>query len=152
MKTLFSAIAVLACLIATPARAQNVTNTLHVHGQETIDGAKNPELVPDPIAYHLVLIHYANLAAVLPNEQDVLGPIGLSHSDSDALARILSRYKAAHEKETRALAEGQDYRSRRDAHALAAKAEIEHGLSQDGSIKFAAFVQREKARMQVPKQ
>jgi hypothetical protein len=154
MKTLFPAVAVLVCLVASPARCQNVANSLMVHGQETIDGSKHPELVPDALAYHLVLVHYANLVASADKYQvaALLSPMNLSQSDRTALVGILRQYKTEHDSAVKALSAGSDYRSTRDMRASTAKSDIQNKLSVAGAERFAAYVEQLKAHMQVPKQ
>jgi hypothetical protein len=62
----------------------------------TIDGAKNPELIPDDVAYRLIFIAFAEAEdATAEQKARALGkinPIGFSSDDADAFLRLMGQF------------------------------------------------------------
>ena len=63
----------------------------------TIDGAKNPELIPDEVAYRMIVLAIAEPAnatdAATERARAKLGPIGFSEDDAAAFLTLLSEYQ-----------------------------------------------------------
>jgi len=134
----------------------------------TIDGAKNPELIPDEVAYRLVLLAIAepeNAAdAQKARFQAKVAPAGLDGNDAEALLGILgpfqSQLDAADAQGSQILARdpippsgSPDYQQllqlgqQKDTALAQAISALPARLSADGVAKFQAFVQIQKKGM-----
>lgn len=134
----------------------------------TVDGAENPELIPDDAAYRLVLVAIAEREDATKAEtarfRAKIGSAGLNEEDAEALRLIL----AALQKQLDALNAQAHQILARDALPLAgtpdnqqlvelnkkrapvfreAMSAIPARLSLEGAAKFQAYVQNEKRRM-----
>ncbi len=62
----------------------------------TIDGAKNPELIPDDVAYRLVFLAFAEPENATDEERararGKINGVGLGEDDADALLLLLSQF------------------------------------------------------------
>jgi hypothetical protein len=62
----------------------------------TIDGAKNPELIPDDVAYRLIFIAFAEpedaTAEQKVRARGKINPIGFSSDDADAFLQLLAQF------------------------------------------------------------
>jgi hypothetical protein len=134
----------------------------------TIDGAKNPELIPDDVAYRLVLLAVAEPEdasdAQKARFRAKIAPAGLNEADTEAFRLIL----AALQKQLDALNAQANQILARDPMPLAgtpdyqqlvelskqrqpvfaeAMSALPARLSADGVAKLQAYVQNEKRRM-----
>src|SRR5579859_4214650 len=86
----------------------------HVHlglvpGQ-VIDGSKNPELIPDSVAYRLYFV--ATAIPVLPTDEQTriqrarLGSTGLAQKDKEALSFVLANFTVQHAEIVKAYNDG----------------------------------------------
>jgi hypothetical protein len=62
----------------------------------TIDGAKNPELIPDDVAYRLIFLAFAEPEDATPEQKararGKINPIGFSSDDADAFLQLLAQF------------------------------------------------------------
>ncbi len=135
---------------------------------DTIDGAKNPELIPDDAAYRAVFIALAEREDATDAEKArfraKIGPAELSDEDSEALFRVLGNFQKqvdalnaqAQEIKVRSpipLAGTADYQqlvglsAQRQSVVAEAMSAVPARLTIEGAAKFAEFVQKEKRRM-----
>jgi hypothetical protein len=118
-----------------------------------VDGAKNPELIPDYASYRLMLIHLASLTSIDPQtaarQSAAYSQIGLSPTDTVILQTQVSGFKVVYSQwQTEA---GRSPSVAADEHVktmvLAFRDSILKGLTTEGARKFVQFVEREKAHM-----
>ena len=140
----------------------------HRHDDNVIDGAKNPELIPDATAFRLWLV----TASVLPNatgqeraaQKAHLSRVGLriGSTDEQALQTILTEFKSQYttlinrynETATADLARGIQpdqslFLQQRDDLVATTRTAITSRLSRDGAALVNAHVQSEKKNMQL---
>jgi hypothetical protein len=134
----------------------------------TIDGAKNPELIPDEVAFRLVFLGLAEREEATEAEnarfRAKIASAGLDEEDTEALFRVLANF---HKQLDELNAKAQEIRSRnpiiqagtpdyeqlvelskqRDPVYAEAMSAVPARLSLMGMDKFHAYVQKEKRRM-----
>ena len=140
----------------------------HIHPDVTVvDGAKNPELIPDSAAYRMWLLMVSLPPDSTAKQQAVqrahLRRLAISEGDASRLLSILSefrtRYSALitqHNENERAALRGvvrpvdePAFLKARDDLVLATRSAIAQTLSQDAASRVDAFIQGEKRRMQI---
>jgi len=150
----------------TPAAAQPQTAQPDPPG--TIDGAKNPELIPDDVAYRMVLLGIAEpenaTDAQKARFQAKIASAGLNGDDTQALLGILGTFQSqldalnAHTNLILAsdpipLAGTPDYQKlvdlgkKREPVFTQAMSALPARLSADGAAKLLAYVQNQKRGM-----
>jgi len=149
-----------------PAAAQPATAKPDPPG--TIDGSKNPELIPDDAAYRAVFVALAEREEATEAEKavfrDTAASTGLDEQDTEALFRILAAFRKQMD-DLRAqakqiltrnpipLAGTSDYQQlvelskKQGAAFREATSALPARLSLEGVAKFDAYVQKEKRRM-----
>jgi hypothetical protein len=144
----------------TFAQAKHDHNTVVV---PIIDGTKNPELIPDLVAYRLYLVTVGELptakAEDTERQQAHLAKVGLIKEDAAAVVKIANDFK----KQYRALID--DYNAhldaqridpvafsmfmlKRDALVASAMSSLRNNLTQEGFAGFDKHIQAEKSHMQ----
>ena len=137
---------------------------------DTIDGAKNPELIPDDVAYRLIFLAIAEPEDAPPERlalaRDKIAPTGLSENDTQAFLLLLTGFR----KQFDALNAQEDGIFKRNfaVHPLSTDAEqlrtlrtrrlqliadtiaaLPARLSDEGFAKLQEHVQREKRSMKM---
>jgi len=134
----------------------------------TIDGAKNPELIPDQVAYRLVLLGIAEpenaTDAQKARFQAKIAPAGLDVSDTEALLGVLAPFQTQLDglnaqgnqilaRNPFPLSGTPDYQNlvqlgqQKDAAIAQAISALPARLSSDGAAKLQSFVQTQKQGM-----
>jgi hypothetical protein len=120
-----------------------------------IDGSQTPELIPDNIAYRLVL------GSLQPNGDPLtarrqaaqIAQMGLSLDDATALltnqAIFMSAWQALADLRVAGTIDYPTYQSELDALVTAARADFAAALTTDGMAKLDAYVQTSKTGMVV---
>ena len=138
----------------------------HVHTPTTpvIDGATNPELIPDGTAYRLVFVVAAESANPLPDEvarhSAYLGKLGMKDSDRQLLADALKVFKGQYDDLMKnyndaaqvAMVHGQAPDTaallrQREALVQSTRDKLKLLLTSEGITSLDAFVQAEKHSM-----
>ena len=155
MKT---ALIALWCLLASVAVLAQVQ---HNHpAVAIIDGAKNPELIPDIVTYRLYLLTVAHMTPTLQEAQ--LKSAGLSPSEIPAAAKVLDDFKTqfdalrkAHNdavvaaKASRPRPDSRLFAMQRDALVNSAVGALGGALTANGMQAFRSHVTAEKKRMKL---
>lgn len=115
-----------------------------------VDGAKNPELIPDHASYRLVLIHLSSMATARQDTR--IQMIGLQGGDAQTLKNEVALFKKEYDlwkaKVGAQPPSDQDDKAAK-AMVLASRAAILNMLSPSGASKLSQYVEREKTRMVV---
>jgi hypothetical protein len=148
-------VVVLLCLFAIPSRSRQitVTPTQNIVPTETIDGSKNPELIPDSVAYRLFFIHAAlplnATAPQLRRQRANLAATGLDPIDQLALAAALADFYSNHASFAEKYKDGDtgNLETDRDAVTQVTRDKLSQLLTPASLKKLDAFIQREKSGM-----
>ena len=156
MKT---ALIVLWCLLASVVPLAQVK---HNHPAVTIiDGSRNPDLIPDIVAYRLYLLTVAHMQPALQEAQ--LKSAGLSPSEIPAAAKVLSDFKTSFDALSKAhndavMAAANASGPRPDSHLFALQCDalvnsavsaLQSVLTANGMQAFRTHVTAEKKRMKL---
>lgn len=130
-----------------------------IHPPGTIDGRATPELIPDIVAYRLVLVAFAQPASATQKQKALqrsqLAQFNMSEGEMAGFGSILenfhSGYRAliATQRPSMSNSERAAFFSSRDMIVNNALLRLSSTLSQNAMIRFRAFVLSEKARMTV---
>jgi hypothetical protein len=166
-------IGIATCLLVCRAQAQIVSDQLggpsHVHASATdgiVDGAANPELVPDSVAYRLYFIAVSEKPNPTPEEATRqlahIRRIGLEDTDQNALIDVLTEFKTRYDEmvtQFNAIAEADTaagtrpdiatFLRNRDKLIQDVREALARALSQEGVAKLNNHVQAEKKNMKV---
>jgi len=153
---------------AAPGPAAAQPSTAKPDPPGTIDGSKNPELIPDDVAYRMVFVGVAeredSTEAEKARFRAKIASAGLDDEDSEALFRVLAAFQKqvdalnAQAQEIRVrspipLAGTPDYQQlvelskKRQPVFREAMSALPARLSLEGAAKFQTYVQNEKRRM-----
>jgi hypothetical protein len=156
-------------LAITNLASPTIVYSQHVHQvgpYSIVDGKKNPELISDAIAYHLVFTHIANIMAdpksPAGQTEAICDAIGLSGKDRQQFAAVLNEYRSqqnlaiiAHNLDAeKAVANGKlppSFVPERDASTQAVRDFLKTKLSIAGTKAVDTYVQSEKRNMKVTK-
>jgi hypothetical protein len=100
IRYLATIVAVLVCALASAA--QTNTPPTHQHNATpVVDGATNPDGIPDAVAYRLCMVAFSVSQTPTETERNrqnaQLAHIGLGKGDQQALAGIIADFKAKHD-------------------------------------------------------
>ncbi len=141
-------------------------NPQHQHPDTVVDGAKNPELIPDSTAYRLWLVTVSELPNATAQDRDRqrahLAMLQLSALDNLQLFTLLAEFKSQYlamierynESAKAALAHGGQpdlklFLQQRDELVQSTKAAIALRLSREGTARIDARVKQQKKRIQL---
>jgi len=153
-------------LIVHPAKAQAPTAQHHHPQGMVIDGAVNPELIPDSTAYRLWFVTVSRPANATEGETKhqaaQLGKIGLNSADLSALIPVLGAFNSQYrglfqsynEEATAAWKRGESpdvasLRIQRDQIVQSIRDTLRSRLSADGYARLDAYVKAEKKTMRI---
>ena len=136
---------------------------------QTIDGAKNPEMIPDVVAYRLWLITVSSGTNPTPSQRRrqraFLSASGLGELDAEAAVPILDRSKSEYnlliaefnKLAARASAANQEpdfitFLAKRDALVQSTREALKQALTPQGMAALNGHVQHEKMHMKIAAQ
>ena len=155
-----SCVMLMSVLPASPLFAQQHNHAATV---PIIDGSKNPELIPDLVAYRLYLVTVGELPTAktedMERQKAHLAKVGLNAEDTAAVVKTANDFK----KQYRALID--DYNAhldaqridavafrvfmlKRDALVASAMSSLRNNLTHEGFTGFDKHIQAEKSHMQ----
>jgi len=167
-KFLAVSVILLGTSICLPAQElQDKLEVPHVHNSPAlIDGAKNPELIPDVTAYRLFFVAVSHNPTAVPEEKarhaNLAKRVRLADADNEALASLMATFRAQYDELTRAYNEDVQaavasgatpdvsiFFAKRDALVLAIVAKIKGTMTTEGATALHTFIQHEKAGMRI---
>lgn len=151
-----------------PSDPPGLAPAAHVHGDSAppIDGASNPELIPDLTAYRLFFVSIAN--STNPSDEEkhrhraYLNRVGLSDVEATSVDDVMTAFARDYESlirkhnESVKLAIARDevpdvagFLATRDALVQAVRDSLKSVLSSEATSRLDVFVQAEKKRMKI---